>query len=241
MCDFHVHSTFSDGRLSIPQLVDLYGKRGFGAIAITDHLCEARTFLGKTAHLFERTLTPETFPEYLRVLDQEAERAWRQYRMRVLPGFELTKNTLFNHRSAHIVVLGVREFISADQDITTLLKTVRSKGGLSIAAHPVFTGKFEPQTYFLWSRRQELRELFDAWEVASGSTLFPEVAESGLPMIASSDLHHPRQINAWKTLLSCERHPEAIMQAIRRQNIDFIYYQDSTPASSLLTLPHLAT
>ncbi len=241
LCDFHVHSTFSDGRLSIRQLVDLYGKRGFGAIAITDHLCEEHTFLGKTAHLFDRTLTRKTFPVYLETLAQEAERAWELYRMRLIPGFELTKNALLNHRSSHIVVLGVTEFMSADQDIWSLLQQVRDKGGLSIAAHPVHTGDFEPQTYFLWSRRRELAQAFDAWEVASGPRWFNEVADSGLPLIANSDLHHPRQIQAWKTRLSCERHPDAIFRAIRNQEVEFLDYTETrseyVARSTFISLP----
>src|ERR1700722_8863180 len=128
LCDFHIHSHFSDGRLSIPELVDLYGKRGFGAIAITDHLCEERSFLGQTAHFFERTLTRKSFPRYLEVLREEAARAWDQYRMLVIPGYELTKNSLLNHRSAHVVVLGAEEYLSADQDIVELLKSVKDLG-----------------------------------------------------------------------------------------------------------------
>ena len=34
LADFHVHTTWSDGKLSIAEVVDLFGKRGFGAIAI---------------------------------------------------------------------------------------------------------------------------------------------------------------------------------------------------------------
>lgn len=237
LCDFHIHSTFSDGRLSIAELVDLYGRRGFGAIAITDHLCEEQTFLGKAAHFFERTLTRENFPQYIAVLQTEAERAWRQYRMRLIPGLELTKNALLHKRSAHIVVLGATEFISADQEIHALLKQIRNMGALSIAAHPVNTGTIEPQTYFLWSRREELADAFDAWEVASGPILFNAVAESGLPMIANSDLHHPRQMTSWKTALNCARETEAIFDAIRRQNVDFHFYSDAVRASTALLHP----
>lgn len=226
LCDFHIHSTFSDGRLSIPELVDFYGKRGFGAIAITDHLCEEETFLGRTARFFERTLTRQTFPRYQKILREEAERAWDRYRMVVIAGYELTKNSLINNRSAHVVVLGAQEFVSADGDVIEILHRVRETGALSIAAHPVHTGNFEPQTYHLWSRREELADKFDAWEVASGPIFFDEVAKSRLPMIANSDLHHPRQMTSWKTQLSCERHPEAIFQAIRRQEVDFVYFQD---------------
>ena len=38
LCDFHVHTTWSDGRLSIREVVDLYGQTGrFDVVAITDH------------------------------------------------------------------------------------------------------------------------------------------------------------------------------------------------------------
>ena len=45
ICDFHIHSQYSDGQLTIPEIVDLYGKEGFGAIAITDHICDDKSFL----------------------------------------------------------------------------------------------------------------------------------------------------------------------------------------------------
>jgi hypothetical protein len=242
LCDFHIHSTFSDGRLTIPQLVDLYGSRGFGAIAITDHLCEQDSILGKTAKWLDRTLTPESFPRYIETIKSEAERAWRRYRMLVIPGFELTKNSLLNHRSAHMVILGVEKFMSADKDVIPLLTEVRDLGGISIAAHPVNTENFEPQTYHLWSRREELRPHFDAWEVASGPVLFKEVLHSRLPMIASSDLHHPRQISSWKTRIRGERSQEAVLEAIREQRLEFSFFADAdtVPHSRHLVLPKAA-
>jgi hypothetical protein len=226
MADFHLHSSFSDGKLSIPELVDLFGQRGFGAIAITDHLCENRSVIGKAAAYLGRTLTPAVFPLYREILKSEAERAYRKYRMVVIPGFELTKNSVSNHRSAHVLALGVDEFIEANGDVSELALSIRSKGGLSIAAHPVSTRKVEKQTYHLWDRREELAPLFDAWEVASGPYLFSEVLVSKLPKIASSDLHRPAQISSWKTVLHCEKHPEAIMDAIRKQQISFTFYKD---------------
>jgi PHP family Zn ribbon phosphoesterase len=236
LCDFHIHSTFSDGRLTIPEIVDLYGKRGFGAIAITDHLCEEDSFLGKAAQILDRTLTRQSFPQYLELIKAEAERAYRQYRMVLIPGMELTKNSIVNARSAHIVVLGAEQFISADQEIHQMLRGIRDQGAISIAAHPVSTQRFEPQTYFLWSRREELATAFDAWEVASGPVLFDEVVKTNLPKIASSDLHHPRQISSWKTVLRCERHQEAIFDAIRSQQVEFQFFQDRVVAPSRYVL-----
>ena len=226
LADLHIHSTFSDGKLSIPELVDLYGTLGFGAIAVTDHLCEQSTLIGKAAKYIGHTLTPATYPIYREILKSEAERAWDQYRMVLIPGFELSKNSILNHRSAHILALGVTEFIPADGDVLELARTIRAKGGLAIAAHPVSTRKIEKQTYHLWDRRRELADEFDAWEVASGPYLFDEVLHSNLPKLATSDLHRPQQLTAWKTAFDCERHPEAIMDAIKNQNLSLRFYDE---------------
>ena len=238
--DFHIHSTFSDGKLTIPKLVDLYGSRGFGAIAITDHLCEQNTLIGKAARYIGHTLTPATFPLYIEILKSEAERAWKKYRMVVIPGFELTKNSISNHRSAHILGLGISEFLSADGDALQLARAIRAQGGLAVAAHPVSTQKVEKQTFHLWDRREELRNEFDAWEVASGPYLFGEVFRSDLPKLASSDLHRPEQLHSWKTHLNCERHPEAVLDAIRRQDLEFKFYEvDANDIHNWLRIHHL--
>ena len=141
--------------------------------------------------------------------------------MVVIPGFELTKNSVSNHRSAHVLGLGVSEFVRADQDPLLLARAIRAQGALAIAAHPVHTRKSEKQTYHLWDRREELASELDAWEVASGPYLFDEVFRSGLPMVASGDLHYREQLSSWKTVFECERHPEAIMDAIRKQELCF--------------------
>lgn len=217
--------------MNIPELVDFYGQRGFGAIAVTDHICEEKTFFGKAAKYLNYTLTEATFPLYLEILKTEAERAWREYRMLVIPGFEVSKNSLSNHRSAHLVGLGVSQFVSADLDIVEIIHQIRNQGALAIAAHPVSTRKFEKQTYHLWSRREELRSLIDAWEVASGPHFFDEVMTSGLPMLATSDLHRPEQISSWKTVFDCERTQDAILQAIRTQDLSFQFYMEDAVGS----------
>ena len=226
--DFHIHSHYSDGQLSIEQLVDIYGKLGFGAIAITDHLCEDKTLLGKTAKFLDKTLTLSTFSEYIDEIYLQAERAKRLYNMTVIPGFEITKNSFSHKDSAHIVALGVDSFVDPNQEVIPMIEQIHHFGGLAIAAHPVSTRKVEPQTFHLWYNREELSEHLDAWEVASGSILFDEVFESGLPMLANSDLHKPHHLNSWKTLLSCQRDSQKILQAIRAQDLDFSFYSQES-------------
>jgi predicted metal-dependent phosphoesterase TrpH len=224
LTDFHMHSNLSDGNLSIRELVDLYGKLGFGAIAITDHLCEQKTFLGKAAKYLDKTLQEENFNYYLEVIQEETERAKKIYNMLVIPGVEITKNSLLNHRSAHILILGIKKFISADLDIDSVLMESRNQGAVSVAAHPVFTQQIEKQTYHLWDRKEELKTKIDLWEVASGQRLFPSVVKEKLPMVANSDLHRKEQVSSWKTRLSCEKYQDAVLEDLRKQKVDFYYY-----------------
>ena len=42
-CDFHIHTTWSDGEYSIDEVVALYGEAGFDVIAITDHVLDSES------------------------------------------------------------------------------------------------------------------------------------------------------------------------------------------------------
>ncbi|NBV50096.1 hypothetical protein EBR78_02615 [bacterium] len=234
LADFHIHSNFSDGKYSIPFLVDYFGKRNFGAIAITDHYCEQSSLIGKASSYLGVTLTRATLPLYREILKSEKVRAWEQYRMQLIPGLEITKNSISNHRSAHFLVLGTLENIDPSEDISVTSQKARSQGGVVIAAHPVSTRKLEKQTYHLWERREELRDSVDAWEVASGPFWFNEVERAGLPLIANSDFHTEKNLTSWKNLMACEKHPEAILRAIKTQQLDFHFYREEPIHDSLI-------
>ncbi|MGH9140806.1 MAG: hypothetical protein ACRD2I_06655, partial [Vicinamibacterales bacterium] len=81
LCDFHVHTTWSDGRLSLREVVDLYGKtRRFDVIAITDHILMKRDLLARAGRLLslgrrEFSVTEERFDAYLEEIATEARRA----------------------------------------------------------------------------------------------------------------------------------------------------------------------
>lgn len=225
LCDFHIHSQFSDGHHSLREVIDVYGAAGFDAISITDHLCESKTILGRAAHFLKKTLTRETFDTYINAIKYEAERAKKLYEMIVIPGVEITKNSFSHHDSAHILALGVDQFIDPNQSIPSLLKNIKDMGGVSVAAHPVSTRKIETQTYYLWDKKDLFKECFDAWEAASGPHWFEEVATSGLPLLANSDLHNLSQLKAWKTLVHSKKSSQCILESIKQQNLDFIFYQ----------------
>ena len=67
LCDFHVHTRWSDGRLSLREVVDLYGKtRRFDVIAITDHILMERDMFARAGRMMslgrrEFSVTAERF------------------------------------------------------------------------------------------------------------------------------------------------------------------------------------
>ena len=63
LCELHAHSTWSDGRLPLEQVVDLYGRRGFDVLCITDHVVRGRDMV-----------TEERHPAYLAAIREQAAR-----------------------------------------------------------------------------------------------------------------------------------------------------------------------
>ena len=79
LCDFHTHTTWSDGRLTIRELIDLYGQTGsFDVIAITDHILRKQDLLARAGRIatFGRrqySVTEESFADYLGEIAEEAQ------------------------------------------------------------------------------------------------------------------------------------------------------------------------
>ena len=223
--DLHLHSNFSDGKLSVAELVDYHGSRGFDVIAITDHVTEKRQLIGRVTRHMNLSLCEESFDRYLAEIRKQKIRALEQYNMNLIFGYEITKNSFLNHRSCHLLILGVEELISPDLNVEEILKRTQELNGIAIAAHPFHTGEFEFQSFYLWSRRESLQPLIDAWEVSNRKKMSPDVLASGLPLIASSDLHHLGHYESWKSWLTCENDFLSIKQCLKNRRVDFFMDQ----------------
>ena len=227
LCDFHVHTRWSDGRLSLRDVVDLYGRtRHFDVIAITDHILMKRDVLARAGRWVslgrrEFSVTEERFQEYLADIEEEAGRAKRLYNLLVIPGAEITQNHLRSRKNSHIVALNIREFVSADQPAEDILRAIRRQGALSIACHPHHrtTRRVEIGTCYLWDHRKRLVELVDVWEAANRDDLFSVTSLKHYPYVANSDFHKPKHLYSWKTLVRCEKSWPAIARALR-SNVD---------------------
>jgi len=227
LCDFHVHTTWSDGALSMREVVDLYGSTGkFDVIAITDHILMKKDLLaraGRIASLGRRRfgLREHEFETYLADIAAEARRGLERYGMLVIAGAEVTQNRLHGRKNSHIIALDIKKYISADQSADAILREVRRQGALSIACHPHHRPqrRLEISTCYLWDHREELSSLVDVWEAANRDDLFPVTSLKHYPYIANSDFHKPKHLYSWKTLVRCGKDWPAIRQALR-SNVD---------------------
>jgi predicted metal-dependent phosphoesterase TrpH len=215
LCDFHVHTTHSDGKLPMREVVDLFGRAGHDVIAITDHITDTNGMLGRAARLLGRTVTPESAPAYFAEIASEAARAWARYRMVVIPGAEITHNALTRDRSCHILALGITEYLSADRSPLQVLREIRRRGAVSVACHPHEVKELFANTFYLWNRRRRLAPYIDRWEVANRWDLFPAVSHAKLPSIATGDFHSEEHLYTWKTLVNARRDARSVLEVLR--------------------------
>lgn len=198
-----MHTRWSDGQLSVADVVDLYGRTGrVDVIAIADHILMKRDLLaraGRLASLGRRrfSIPEERFGAYLEDVAAQAERALRTYGMLVVAGAEITQN--------------------------------RRQDALSIACHPHHrtTRRLEISTCHLWDHRKELADLVDVWEAANRDDLFSVTSLKHYRYVASSDFHKPKHLYSWKTLLRCAKTWPAVKAALRANaDVALLLYRD---------------
>jgi len=235
LCDFHIHTNYSDGRLSLPEVVDFYGRRGFDCICVTDHVADPRRFIGRFTELMNFTIAYDQLDEYFDMLERERQRAWRKYDMLVLTGVEFNKEGFTRKTSGHLLGIGLQAPISPSLEFVEIIAQIHSQGGLAVAAHPhVMKSEWGKNTLFLWENQELFAPLIDAWEIANRNNIFTPVGLKRMAYLANSDFHKPKHIYSWKTILHCEKDPEAIKDCIRQnQRVSLTLYRDGLSGESL--------
>jgi len=214
LAELHAHSRWSDGRLPIPALVDLYGRHGFDVLCITDHVHppdDPWARLGVPA---------DRFGEYIADIEREAERARDQYGLLVVPGSELTVNNADPDLAAHAVAVGLRSYVSLAEGLDRGLLAARDAGAALVAAHP--SGAATPEeppgaTRRFWRELEALGDLVDRFELINGHRAYGWVAEAQLPAVATGDFHLIEHLFGWKTLLPCARDEQAVVGCLRSE------------------------
>ncbi len=214
LCELHAHTTWSDGELSLRELVDLYGRAGFDVLCVTDHVLRTN----------DPWRAPETcvheaaFGAYLAAVEAEAERARALYDLLVVPGLELTHNHRDPDLAAHALAIGLREFVSPDIGLVGSLLAAREAGAALIAAHPHGPdGDPVPTrtTRRFWREWPSLAPLVHRAELFNGAIVYGWVAGCGVSAVASGDVHRREQVSSWKTLLPCGKDEEELVAFLR--------------------------
>ena len=211
--------------MTLPQLVDLYGRNGFDVLAVTDHVVR------RNAPTLE--LREETFGTYLAEIASQAERARLEYDLLLLPGLELTYDDPDPSLAAHAVAVGCRAFVGVNDGIETALARARDEGAALFAAHPYdgdgrVASPARPTERFARDWR-ELAPLVDRWELFNRNELFGWVAEQALPAVANGDFHQLEHLHGWKTLLPCAKEELAVVDYLRSTRPAFLTRIDDVP------------
>jgi hypothetical protein len=218
LCELHAHSTWSDGALSLPDLVDLYGGLGFDALCVTDHTCRTDDPWLPEGERAPRAVHAENYADYLAEVDREAARARERYDLLLLPGLELTWNDLDPLRAAHALALGLRTFVSVDDGLEAALAGARAAGAAIVAAHP-FAAEADPSAARTTRRfahdRERLAPLVDRYELFNRTRLFAWVEETRLPFVACGDFHRLEHLDGWKTLVPCAKDERTLIGYLR--------------------------
>jgi hypothetical protein len=216
LCDFHIHTTYSDGSVDLKRTVNIFGQAGFDAIAITDHVVNGDNAFGKLTQRFNFSVKEDNFRKYLDDVREEARRAWDKYGMLVIPGVEITKNHLSPDRSAHLLLIDIKEFVPACLAYEEIFASAKEQDALVVACHPHHMAEtFVLNTLYLWNNRDKYSKYIDAWEIANRDDVFNVVSLKRYPYIANSDFHKSWHLYSWKTLLNCEKDTESIKRCIK--------------------------
>jgi predicted metal-dependent phosphoesterase TrpH len=232
LCELHAHTTWSDGALSLRELVDLYGRTGFDVLCVTDHVNRTEDpWLPAGAP--PRGVHAGNHATYLAEIEAETERARQEYDLLLVPGLELTFNDLDPRQAAHAVAVGCRSFVGVDEGIEPALVQARGEGAALVAAHP-FSDRpaaTPGRTTLRFSRDwRALAHHVDRWELFNRYDLFGWVAERGLPAVASGDFHRAEHLHGWKTLLPCPKEADAVVAYLRSARPAFLIRIDEPVA-----------
>jgi predicted metal-dependent phosphoesterase TrpH len=211
LCELHAHTRWSDGALSVRELVDLHGRLGYDVLCITDHALRDDQVAQESAHV-----GASRFDGYLKEVTREGERAWSRYGLLVIAGLELTYEADDGEDSAHAVAVGLREHVVVEPPFDRVLRRAGAAGAALIAAHPDDAdGDASGRSTRAWARQPALRSLVHRFELFNRTTMFGWVAREGLPAVASGDVHLPAHVDGWKTLIPCAKSPDVVVAYLR--------------------------
>ena len=210
VCELHAHSTWSDGFLTLAELVDLHGNADVDVLCITDHAV-------RLDDPSPNAVDAWTWPAYAAAIRAEAARALSEYGLILIQGLELSDNHEDPDLSAHALAIGLERYVSMDAGFVPALEEANNQSAAVVAAHPYTSSDVNAHraTRRIWRERDALRGLLHRYELFNRREVFTWVAAEGLPPVAAGDVHRAEHLASWKTLLPCDRDPAAVVAHLR--------------------------
>ncbi|MDA3821283.1 MAG: PHP domain-containing protein [Bacteroidales bacterium] len=179
LCDFHMHTVFSDGLVWPTVRVNEAWQQGLDAIAITDHL---EYLPHKTDIRTDYNRSWQIAKEYASNKD-----------VIVISGTEITKGMPPGHLNA-LFIKDATPILN--DDFNKAIEEAANQGAFIMWNHPGWKAQ-QPDTMKWWDEHSYL--LKKGWlhgiEVTNYNEYYPEAInwarDSGLTMIGSSDMHEP--------------------------------------------------
>lgn len=227
LSDLHLHTTFSDGDVSIEEVIKIYGEAGFDVIAITDHLFDTQS--PRSLEIHEEGKSVENVDHYFRKVDEVSLWAKGTYDLLVVPGLEIC-NLLEDY---HILGIDLKEAINPNQNADGVIEEIHRQGGLAIASHPPLKLSYflnedkesiRRHPLHLWKYRERYTDKIDVWEIANREDLFGSVGLERFPYVANSDFHKRPHMTSWKSMIYAEKEKEAIKKALVEKKVALFFY-----------------
>lgn len=201
-CDFHIHTSYSDGRVNPAGRVVEAWMDGLDVIAITDHY-EGRSgernffkvinpyFEDQEPIKYQSAKKAKTVKADFNAIHQEAVNQLEKsgYPMLLIKGCEMARNA---ETHGHFNALFLQDINGLyDEDLAVALRKVKDQGGIVVHNHPAWRRKTSEKTEF---HQQVYGEgLVDGVEVANGVTFYPHIVrrciDEKLAMFGNTDEH----------------------------------------------------
>lgn len=226
-CDFHIHTSFSDGTVWPTVRVDEAYREGLDAIAITDHL-EYRPYLQEV-----EKLTGFPVKELSHNLSYELAQAQAKNRGIILVrGSEITRSMPPGHSNAIFIT-------NADELATTeymdSFRAAKTQNAFIFWNHPGWLAQ-QPDTTLWFNEHTQLLQqgMMQGIEVVNGSYFIEAhrwCLEKKLTMVGNSDVHGPfapfapGKHRTMTLVFAREATPEAIHEALKERRTA-VYHED---------------
>ncbi|KAI8979286.1 Polymerase/histidinol phosphatase-like protein [Mycotypha africana] len=210
LLDGHSHSTYSDGKMNVRQLLNWHIANGYNAVMVTDH------------NTIEGGLAAEKL-------------AIREYNdtIVVIPGMEYTCCRI------HMNLIGINQTIKTtgpfptDEELQNVIDKVHELGGLVIVNHIPWSNTTEagyqlPRLPNHPSIEQLISWGVDGFEVINQETFdlasYQATLQHNLIQMVGMDLHHPSVgAQVWLTVNTPSMTKAAILNEIRNRRTSFLF------------------